>query len=69
MPGFLQSVNVNEREYKTMRFDPNYNSPEYVGLHEDDNAAEASEGYKIYKISSTLIQVSYGAWNNRLSLF
>ena len=69
MPGFLQSININQKEFKTMRFDPSYNAPVYVGLHEDDNAAEGSEGYKIYKISSALVQIAYGAWNNRLSLF
>ncbi len=57
-----------------MRFDPSDAAPDYVGLHDTVNASTANTNWKIYKFtysgnSTTRIQLSYGAWDDRVDLF
>ena len=56
-------------------FDPNDNTPTYIGLHSTQGADSATDqNFKIYKFTTdstytVRIQLAYGAWNDRASLF
>lgn len=58
-----------------IRFDPNDNAPTYIGLNAVKGANTATDlNWKIYKLTTastytTVIELAYGAWNNRTNLF
>jgi hypothetical protein len=62
---------LNEFEWKEVRFDPDSDEPEYIGLNKNLNASIDAESWLIIKLSTdkTLIQRVTGAWSNRTSLF
>lgn len=60
--------------YADIRFDADDSAPDYVGLHVDNGASTTDEKWKIYKFTYsgsnvTRIQLAYGSWDNRASLF
>lgn len=62
--------------YGDIRFDPDDQVPFYIGTHTDNGAATSDTGWKVLKFtysgttgSTTRIQLAYGAWDNRASLF
>lgn len=76
--------NVNQRPpqlvdagfFADIRFDPNDGKPTYTGLNVDNGASTTSDNWKVYKFSYngtssnvTRIQLAYGAWDDRASLF
>lgn len=59
-----------------VRFDSNDAAPDYIGLNTAKGAATTSTDWKIYKFTyaagtsnATQIQLAYGSWDNRASLF
>ena len=55
-----------------IRFDPDANTPTYIGLHITKGAATTDPNWKIYKFTGTNvteIQLAYGAWDSRGSIF
>lgn len=57
-----------------VRFDPDDSTPEYIGLHVTNGADTASTNWKIYKFTYsgenvTRVQLAYGAWDDRATLF
>ena len=57
-----------------VRFDPNDSAPDYIGTHVTQGAATSDSGWKILKFTYsganvTRIQLAYGAWDSRASLF
>lgn len=58
----------------TIRYDPDDLQPNYLGLHLDSSANTSDTNWKVYKYTYTgtnvmMIQLAYGAWYNRTSLF
>lgn len=57
-----------------IRFDPNDNAPNYIGLNVTNGADTASTDWKILKFTynstyTTRIQTAYGSWDGRVALF
>lgn len=77
----LQNINhrpptpVDAGIYADIRFDESDDEPTYIGLHVTSGASTAEESWKIYKFTYdsdggvTRIQLAYGAWDSRVSLF
>lgn len=66
--------NVDLSYWADIRYDPDDLQPTYLGLHLDTNASTTDLNWKIFKYSYTgtnvnRIQLAYGAWDNRLTLF
>lgn len=60
--------------YADVRFDPSDDLPDYIGLHDTNGASTAIASWKIYKLtysgsSVTRIQLAYGKWDNRTTIF
>lgn len=60
--------------YADIRFDASDAAPDYLGLHETNGASTSTATWKIYKFTYstgaiTRIQLAYGPWDNRASLF
>ena len=60
--------------YAEILGDPNINIPTYLGLHLVKGASQSDLNWKIYKFfytgtGNTEIQLAYGAWSSRTSLF
>jgi hypothetical protein len=60
--------------YGDVRYDPDDLQPVYLGLHLDKNADTTDNKWKIYKYTYTgtnvtRIQLAYGNWDLRISLF
>lgn len=60
--------------YADIRFDTSDAQPTYIGLNALNGASEDSLDWKIYKFTYssndvTRIQLSYGSWSGRASLF
>lgn len=60
--------------YGDIRFDPSDTSPTYIGLNELVSASTASLDWKIYKFTTSgtatvRIQMNYGSWDGRGSIF
>ena len=63
--------------YADILFDPDDSLPTYIGLNLYCGASTASADWKIYKFdysvsntaNTTHIQLAYGAWMNRATLF
>lgn len=77
-----RSANINYKPpqlvdaafYADIRFDPTENNPDYIGLHKLNGAETSDTDWKIYKFTYTgtdvtRIRLSYGAWDDRVSLF
>lgn len=57
-----------------IRFDADDSAPTYIGLHLTNGADTADTSWKVYKFTysgsnATRIQLAYGSWDNRASLF
>ena len=70
----LPPVMADAGFYADIRFDPSDATPTYIGLNVTNGADTASEDWKIYKFTYsvsdvTRIQLAYGSWDNRVSLF
>jgi len=61
-------VVVDSGFYCDIRFDPDKDSPTYIGLHTTQGASTSDTGWKIYKLASSRIEYLYGSWDNRASL-
>ena len=60
--------------YADIRFDPDDSQPDFIGLNLSNGAAGSASDWKVYKFSYTgtavtRIQLAYGAWDDRVSLF
>ena len=60
--------------YADIRFDADDSLPVYIGLSDTNGNSTSSGFWKIYKFTYsgsnvTRIQLNYGAWDNRASLF
>jgi len=60
--------------FADIQFDPNDSAPDYIGLHKTKGAADSLTDWKIYKFTYsgsnvTRIQLAYGSWTGRASLF
>jgi len=61
--------------YADIRFDADDSAPTYIGLNVTNDASTSTDtGWKVYKFTYsgsnvTRIQLAYGAWDNRASLF
>lgn len=60
--------------YADIRYDVDDLAPIYIGLHLTKGASTSDTAWKIYKFTYsggnvTEIQLAYGAWANRASLF
>jgi hypothetical protein len=60
--------------YADIRFDADDALPDYIGLNLVNGQATSEGDWKIYKFtysgsSATRIQLAYGAWDDRVSLF
>lgn len=60
--------------FADIKFDPDDSAPIYVGLNVVKGQSLIATDWKIYKFTysggnTTEIQLAYGAWNNRASLF
>jgi hypothetical protein len=65
---------VDAAFYADIRFDADDTAPDYIGLHETNGASTSTATWKIYKFTYsggavTRIQLAYGAWDNRATLF
>lgn len=57
-----------------VRFDADDAAPIYTGMHVDSGAATSDTDWKIYKFTYsganvTRIQLNYGSWDSRATLF
>lgn len=57
-----------------VRYDPDDLQPIYIGQHLDTNASTTDINWKIYKYTYlttnvSRVQLAYGAWDSRLTLF
>lgn len=57
-----------------IQFDPSDAKPIYIGLHKLKGVSDSDSGWKIYKFTysgddTTRIQLAYGQWTLRTSLF
>lgn len=60
--------------YADIRFDASDAAPDYIGLNSIKGAADDDNDWKIYKFTYsgadvTRIQLAYGSWTNRTSIF
>jgi len=60
--------------YADIQFDPSDATPTYIGLNLTKGESDSALTWKIYKFTydsgdTTRIQLAYGAWSNRASLF
>ena len=82
MTATYKHVNINNHPanlsdagfYADIRFDASDAQPDYIGLHLTNGAATSDEEWKVLKFTysgsdTTRIQVSYGAWDDRATLF
>ena len=83
MPETYRQVVINNRPaqlvdsgyYADIRFDPNDDTPTYIGLHPTRGVSTGTGiEWKIYKFTTVSaltvqIQLAYGVWNDRASLF
>lgn len=68
---------VDSAFYADIRYDADDSQPDYIGLHPENGAAtDGTDGvdWKIYKFTysganATRIQIAYGAWDDRATLF
>jgi hypothetical protein len=66
---------VDSGFYGDIRFDADDTAPNYIGLHVTNGADTLNNSdWKILKFTysssaTTRIQMAYGAWSNRVSLF
>lgn len=65
---------VDSAFYADIRFDADDSQPTYIGLNLTNGAATSATTWKIYKFTysgtnTTRIQLAYGSWDNRASLF
>jgi hypothetical protein len=60
--------------FADIQFDADDTAPIYIGMHLTKGASNSDTNWKIYKntysgSAITRIQLAYGAWSNRASLF
>jgi hypothetical protein len=60
--------------YADIRFDADDSAPTYIGLNLLKGAATSMTDWKVYKFTYsgsnvTRIQLAYGSWDNRASIF
>jgi len=60
--------------YGDVRFDPNDGQADFIGLHLTNGASTADKEWKIYKFTysgsnATRVQLAYGPYDDRVSLF
>lgn len=60
--------------YCDIRFDADDSAPTYIGMNVTNNASTSATDWKVLKFTysgsnTTRIQVSYGSWDGRASLF
>ena len=60
--------------YAYIQFDPDNSAPDYIGCNVNSSASDDNVDWKIYKFTYsgtnvTKIQLAYGSWTNRASLF
>lgn len=67
---------VDSGFYGDIRFDPDDQIPVYIGMNMDNGALTSVNTWKILKFtysgtagSSVRIQLAYGIWDNRTTLF
>ena len=82
MSTYQLPININGRPpqpvdlgyYADIRFDPDDSQPTYIGLHLTKGADIIDNGWKVYKFfysgsNTTEIQLAYGSWSNRATIF
>lgn len=71
----LQVQPVDSSFWGDIRYDANDAAPVYIGMHLMNNVATSATDWKIIKFTYdgnskvTRMQLAYGAWDNRASLF
>lgn len=76
----IPSINNNKPQlgdlgfYADIRFDASDAAPNYIGLNDTNGASTSATTWKVYKFTYsgsdvTRIQVAYGSWDGRASLF
>lgn len=60
--------------FADIQFDASDAAPTYIGLHVTKGASDGDENWKVYKFTYsgsdvTRIQLAYGTWTGRASLF
>lgn len=60
--------------FADIQFDPSDAVPIYIGMNVDKGASDAATTWKVYKFTYsgsdvTRIQLAYGSWTGRASLF
>lgn len=60
---------VSDVDWREVLFDPVSSAPDFVGLHEVEDASTTDLNWVVLKIEGSRISKRKGAWSNRVSLF